>query len=1398
MANKKISGIFIKSKRNMRYYRCLHPTKKEQEEFLDKFSGGSLLQDLGFDADVEMPDYLQDTKLLCYRDIRDDLRAQSQAEETEVLYEDVFYSNQQTAITDTGIFFWPYYEESGGVKQHYLWEDIESVEAADEVIIFHGKKDFALPAISVCEEELIENEKDFKTFIGILDHMANPDRAEKTEAVPERNERLNKSESVPERTEEQKKADEPKEKADEPKKNTSVMKMNNFDIAVTDKNVGEVLAQGKCGGAVRFDADVLPRLESEKVRLGRLKSEGQSLKPSELGTVDEIQKLTGQLNERLAKMDLPLKNLDKAKATWTAKAGGLLSKAFIANVRIVYSPQGFSVVPATNAAGNNAGIYFWPSTKPMSESRDTGNLPEDIAADILSEAEALLNYGNQYAFCLYRVWYEVGRLKGVGPLKAGSPVNSVVRTARTKLHEAERVAIAYESNRKAVAEVEELTEKLTRQADELMANITGIDPVLTSFSCQEGNVYDEKWLDAVKKAAESRVTMPYLPLSWDGNNFGTVFDWQKAVKAGKPNLFIEAATDEGIEGRTDMFDNFVATMLLAFPIKQVHFTVLEYSPVNTFVGKMLPEKVCEVFDAQSDTEAIKTFKNRIKDLYSSTRDVADCCPHEIVIISGFGKRDRVFTDLMNQMKPIIENGRRAGIYFAVVLSEDITKYDWKDADANEFEQFFTPYSTILTSKKDKSGNPIPDYALLQDREAVIETEDGAKQGPLAELIAAYAEKGASTVPNKVYGPIESGELYKSKPITDLENQPKKDAGKLVVPIAESENGEEINLQFDDKDYISCFILGRSGMGKSFTLHTILTNMMLKYDPSTVEFILMDFKPGGVEMNYYKDVPHVRSLLVNGADRQVAGEILMSIDKEMTRRGDVFQQCGVSSIGRYNTYAAKHGLEPMKHIVMLVDECQDLFKVENPNSDTNIVTDIARKGRSYGIHMVLATQTLQKTDIPGDALAQFSDFLFMGCKDDDVMKCEIKDREVIKAVGQLVRGEVIYCHRSSAPVHGYVYNFAGKGDVYKDKTHENLLSSRFTHPKEKQFYFNASQIYRFDESELKALKDAAESGVKPIPMSVLGKNLSVKADSLYAKFGRTDGANLLVLGTNNLLQGERVLWNAVVSVYDCNKAIGQNARYYIVPNIPEEVDAEARTAHSARMEMLKTFARRKDVNMVEEEERAEIIERVAATVRGRQALAETDRSAVKDLDSIYLIIPNQQLFSNKMARRPKGFESLDDNIVTTSAERTQPAEEPASASDSFGSLGFADIDLNFDTAATPGRSSANSSTAAPGRDLDEELRFVLENGPAVNVHVLLQTTAPDKIYSGDSMREKEMTLLFNDIVFLKMLQAGSMSLPVDPRHVEQLSADPKSLRAIVYNGSRGERTVIPFDFPNLKK
>lgn len=292
----------------------------------------------------------------------------------------------------------------------------------------------------------------------------------------------------------------------------------------------------------------------------------------------------------------------------------------------------------------------------------------------------------------------------------------------------------------------------------------------------------------------------------------------------------------------------------------------------------------------------------------------------------------------------------------------------------------------------------------------------------------------------------------------------------------------------------------------------------------------------------------------------------------------------------------------------------------------------------------------------------------------------------------------------------------------------------------------------------------------------------------------------------------MLWNAVVSLYECNKAIKRPSRYYILPNIPEDVETKAVDVHKSRLELLRALGNRDTITIVDEDERAMIIERVAATVRGRQTLAETDRSAVKKLDDIYLIIPNQQLFAAKMGRVPKGLEGLDSNLPI-STETKEAKSRDAQPADMLGSeglvmpgsddtsgasaLGFLSVDCDsFDSHSNSIQNSENISIGKLGRNLDEELRYILEYGPTVNVHVLLQSTSPDKIYADDSMREKEMNMLFNDMVFLKMLSAGSMSLPIDSRKIEQLSSDPKSLRAIAYNTGRGARTIVPFTIPKL--
>lgn len=1182
-----------------------------------------------------------------------------------------------------------------------------------------------------------------------------------------------------------------------------------YEISVTENNLAEIFRAGKKDLMAGLDLSVLQKYKEAEFLLFKHNEKAILFKASRLGDTAQIQQMKNQLASGVKELAKLQQKLSVAKREWVKNAHPLFMDACRANTRILFGPKGFNITEGSWQRDNGApGVYT--TSKPVSGSIKITHLPTQLAEEFQSKAKSLSDKWSNYLAVNTEVWKKVAEITGSDNITPQMTIDEAIEKSQNHVNSEYSKAQKHETWSQELKAMEANIEKLRVQKDAVMERILEIDLLLTAFSLPSDlHIYNQNWIERVKKVASERRSMPYLPLYWDEKSLGSVFDWQKAIEDGKPNLFIEAATEEGLEGRMDMLDNFIATMLLAFPVKDVHITILEKSPINSFVNE-LPEKICQVYDAGTDSEAIRLFTRQLKEMYRAGRDNSspDCCPREIVVISGFRTKDRVFTDLMDNLSEIIENGKRAGIYFAIVLYKDITEYDWSDSDtnANNFEQHFLPYSTVLTNKKDKYGNPIPDYRLLK-RDADIMSEDGKeKAGALGELIHSYLIAQSTVIKSKVYEPVKSGELYASKPIKSLADQTKSDLDQLVIPIAETEDEKPIYLRLDDKTHIFTMILGASGSGKSFMLHNILTNLMLKYDPSAVEVVLMDFK--GVEFNYYKDVPHVSTVLVNGADYQMVNEILSSIMREMDDRQKKFEKAGVQNISGYNKFATGHNLAPMKHYVVLVDECQDLFNMPSKGNDVDVVTAIARKGRSFGVHMVLATQTLQGVQIKPEALKQFTDFLFMRSSPDDVIKCGIDNREIQNAVSKMTTGEVIYCHTTDQPVTGYSYNYSGSGEEFRKKTHENLLSKRFSKPNKPQFYFNASQEFTLDDSELNNLSKISKAGLHPVPIAALGKNLSVDGDTVYTRFSSADGANLLILGANEQLQGERVLWNAVISLYETNNKIGAKSRYLILPNIPEFVDPNAVRMHEDRMELLHRLGDKPGVTIVDEEDRYNIIEQVAATVRVRQQLFETDRAAVKKLDDIYLIIPNQQLLSNRMSRRPKGLSPLDDGIVVGTESDVKPIASQPQQSDALGfeglvmpgaeeeheSAGFMDIDFgSFDS---PVSSSVTPAPAAgkPGRDYDEELRYILEYGSVVKVHVLLQTISPDKIFAENTMRAKEMVNSFNDIVILRMLQADSMSLPVDSREVEKLNGDVKSLRALVYNSERGVRTVIPFTIP----
>ncbi len=193
------------------------------------------------------------------------------------------------------------------------------------------------------------------------------------------------------------------------------------------------------------------------------------------------------------------------------------------------------------------------------------------------------------------------------------------------------------------------------------------------------------------------------------------------------------------------------------------------------------------------------------------------------------------------------------------------------------------------------------------------------------------------------------------------------------------------------------ICDHSGSGKSNFLHVLIQNLAFYYDPDEVQLFLLDYKEG-VEFNAYVADPaleHAR--LVSVASSISYGiTFLKWLCDEMQKRADRFKQFNVKDLSDYR----KH--DEMPRLIVVVDEFQVLF---SDNKSTKAVeghlNTLLKKGRSYGVHLVLATQTMHGTDINRSIMAQIANriALPMDAEDSssvlgDDAACEIQKPEGI--------------------------------------------------------------------------------------------------------------------------------------------------------------------------------------------------------------------------------------------------------------------------------------------------------------------------------------------------------------------------------------------------------------------
>ncbi|GAA9462853.1 FtsK/SpoIIIE domain-containing protein [Helicobacter pylori] len=359
-----------------------------------------------------------------------------------------------------------------------------------------------------------------------------------------------------------------------------------------------------------------------------------------------------------------------------------------------------------------------------------------------------------------------------------------------------------------------------------------------------------------------------------------------------------------------------------------------------------------------------------KDFVHYNEKAQDPLPLKALFLSGV---DALSKEALYYLEKIMRFGSKNGVLSFVNLESE--KNNQSAEDLKKHAEFF---------------RDITSFERLKYLNVEIINDQGIKSQHMQD----FADKIKAYYKQKKEVKRELKDLQKDKEFWTKSSQ-----YEVSVPVGWDINHKEVCFEIGNAQNHT-LICGRSGSGKSNFLHVLIQNLAFYYAPDEVQLFLLDYKEG-VEFNAYTDPILEHARLVSVASSVGFGMSFLSwLCDEMKIRSELFKQFKVKDLSDYR----KHG--EMPRLIVVIDEFQVLFSDNSTKGKESVdqsLNTLLKKGRSYGMHLILATQTMRGTEINKSLMAQIANRIALPMDAEDSNSILNND----DAACELVRPEGIF-------------------------------------------------------------------------------------------------------------------------------------------------------------------------------------------------------------------------------------------------------------------------------------------------------------------------------------------------------------------------------------------------------